>query len=231
MQKEHWCVRMPKISVVIPAFNEEKHIRAGALEKIEADEIIVVNDGSTDNTEEAIKKAMSRDERITLISYEQNRGKGYAMRQGALAAANDTIVFTESDRQFSHSDIPKLAQALENADIVIGKRENKHSIPNRRRMNLFLTKLATFLATGHWYHDPLSGFRAIRKKDFEALGLHEDRFNIEAEMNTKAIWRGLRRIKYVPVIVTYHSKEFNKFNWKDAKSLAKYLTRAVFRHA
>jgi len=218
-----------KTSVIIPAYNEEEHIKKGALNGINAHEIIAVNDGSQDNTAQELKKWAKKSKKNKIVSYKKNRGKGYAMRAGARKATGDIIVFTESDRQFSHDDIPRLVSALQDADLVISRRKNRSVIPKRRKFNIFMTQLATWMATGIWFTDPLSGFRAIRRSDFKKLKLTEDRFNIESEMNIKAARTGLKNIDYVPVHVTYHSKEFNKFNWKSARQLIWYLVKAVLR--
>jgi glycosyltransferase involved in cell wall biosynthesis len=218
-----------KLSVVIPAFNEEKHI-AKVLRDLKAadyvDEIIVVNDGSTDKTETIAKRAG-----VKVISYGCNRGKGYAMRYGAERVSGDYFVFFEGDDQLYVDDIKKIREKLKTNDMVVGKR-NFDVIPWPRRVNNVLTTFALFLATFRVIRDPVSGFIGFNKKKFLSLKLRENRFNIEAEINYKAAKRRFR-VAYIDERVKYHTKKafaFNKFSWKSNYLLIAYLAKKVFRY-
>ncbi len=120
-----------KISLIIPMYNE-KSIVNNALdtfgsymkERFADWELIFVDDGSADGCGEVIEKASASDERIKLISYQPNRGKGYAVRQGMLAATGDIAVFTDCDNAYGTDVIGKIYDMFEKseADVIVGSR-------------------------------------------------------------------------------------------------------------
>jgi len=126
----------PELSVVIPAYNEAERI-GPTLEAISSHlnergvsyEIIVVNDGSTDTTEQVVRSYAQADARVRLISYDPNRGKGYAVRKGMIEARADDALFTDADLATPIEELGKLQQAAKNGcDVVIGSRALKDSI-------------------------------------------------------------------------------------------------------
>ncbi len=122
------------LSIVIPAYNEEKRV-LGTLSRIidyfknrsEVYEIIVVNDGSIDKTKELIEN-FSKNNNIKLISYEPNRGKGFAVRTGVLNSKGELILFTDADLATPIEEYEKLLSYIRNGyDIAIGSRALKES--------------------------------------------------------------------------------------------------------
>lgn len=220
-----------RVSVVIPAFNEERTISKviDALKHAAvSDEIIVVDDGSTDNTPKIVREKAKSMKSLKLISNAKNRGKGAAMRVGLDAAHGDAIVFFDADGQFDPSEIPKLVSALKDSDIAMGARDLS-KIPWPRKPTNALAKLAVMMATGKNLADPLCGFRAARKQALKGLKLGEDRFTVESEMNLKAV-RGRLRLSHVPISVTYSNGwRFNKLNSGQSGELALYLVKSVLR--
>jgi dolichyl-phosphate beta-glucosyltransferase len=123
-------LRKMNYSIVIPAYNEAKRL-GPTLEKVLAyvqqqgwdAEVIVVNDGSKDNTAEIVRAFAERNPYLRLVENPGNRGKGYSVRNGMLKARGDVIVFTDADLSSPIEEMPKLLQALERgADIAIGSR-------------------------------------------------------------------------------------------------------------
>lgn len=206
------------ISVVIPAYNEERRL-GSVLEKIEGcDEVIVVDDGSNDGT-----VAVARKHGALVVRHGTNLGKGAAMATGAKAANGDSIVFLDADGQFDPAQIPLLISRLGKHDMVIGTRDMS-SVPWNRQVTNMLTKVGLFLATGKKVADPLSGFRAVRKSAFMKLRLNSSRFEVEYEMLYKALRAGLR-IAEVPVNVRYLGG--SKLNFRHGLTLVSFIARSV----
>lgn len=216
------------LSVVIPAYNEEKHIDS-VLTKLEevsyVNEIIVVDDGSTDNTSKIVKKH----KKIKLLQYGGNKGKGYAMRYGASQVTSPYFVFFEADDQLFVDDIKKIKQKLEQGyELVVGKR-NSTIIPWPRRFNIYMSSFALFLATGKIIKDPLSGFLGFKTSSFKKLALEKNRFEIESELRFKAVKQGFKTA-YIKEKVKYHSNkliDFNKLNWKFSFKIFLYQAKLV----
>lgn len=135
-----------KLSIVMPAYNEGKNIYNNLLETIKVIgsfhknfEIIAVNDGSSDNTEQEIKRAEEADLHITSISYFPNRGKGMAIKEGVRKSQGEYIVFLDSDLDISPIHIKSFLEKMEETRVeaVIGSKLHKDSkvnYPKRRKI-------------------------------------------------------------------------------------------------
>ncbi|MEM4247536.1 MAG: glycosyltransferase family 2 protein [Candidatus Woesearchaeota archaeon] len=118
-----------KISVVIPAYNEEKRL-PNALKQVQNYlkrknwdyEILVVDDGSRDRTKNIVKAAMKNNRRIKLLEHGPNRGKGYSVRQGMLSAKGDWLLFTDADMSAPMREFDKFLKYMKDYDIIIGSR-------------------------------------------------------------------------------------------------------------
>ena len=181
----------PRVSIIIPTLNEEKGIKDTIQEipdSIKAySEIIVVDGLSEDNTTSEAEKANAQ------IVIETKKGKGTAMRSGAEYAKGEFLIFMDGDGTYPSDAIPQFVNLLEESDLVIG-----NIVPFLKKLNgkgieqlyvYFSTKLTNLLFSifGISLEDPLDGMRAIRKVDFQRLNLESDGFEIEAEMNIKAV--------------------------------------------
>ena len=152
-----------KVSVIIPAYNEE-NIISEVLDNLmplaEANgwELIVVDDGSTDET---AKIASGRN--VNVISHPDNRGYGRSLKTGLAVASGDIVVIMDSDGQHDHNDIPRLLDHIDNYDMVVGQRiKGSHSQWTRRPGKWLLGKVANFL-TDRKIPDLNSGLRAYQK--------------------------------------------------------------------
>ena len=122
---------MNSISIVVPAFNEQSHIKPTVeticlfMDGADRDyEVIVVDDGSADGTVDTARAVAASGKPLTIVSYEPNRGKGYAVRQGVMKSVKDTILMTDADLSAPIDQLFKLENALgESFDIVVGSRE------------------------------------------------------------------------------------------------------------
>jgi len=156
------------ISVVIPAYNEELAI-GGDLKAIQTAmdgtgleyEIIVVDDGSTDRTTEVVREFP----RVRLLSHPNNRGTGAARTTGLRAAKGDIILMTDADGTYPNQDMPRMLQALEGYDMVIGARKKEAGTVKwlRAPAKHFIRLFASYL-TATRIPDLNSGFRGFRKQ-------------------------------------------------------------------
>jgi len=186
------------VSIVLPAKNESAAIGetvAGIFQHYPDAEVIVIDDGSSDNTVEIVRSAGA-----TVISHPYSKGNGAAIKTGARAAAGDVIVFMDGDGQHAPSDIPRLLARLdEGYDLVVGARQaGSQASIGRSLANGFYNKLATFM-TGHRVEDLTSGFRAVRADKFrEFLYLLPNGFSYPTT-STMAFFRAGYSVAYEPI--------------------------------
>ena len=195
---------MAKITAIMPAYNEELCISGIILgSKKYVDHVIVVDDGSTDNTAEIAELAGAE-----VIRHPFNKGKGAALKTGFKAAIGSEIILTlDSDGQHNPNEIPKLITPIINgsADIVNGSRYingNKKDTPSYRRIGQTVLDKATNLGSGLDITDSQSGFRAFTGHSLPAFRFNNSDFAIESEMLMDASNAGLR-IKEVEIGVRY----------------------------
>lgn len=151
-----------KVVTIIPAFNEELFIENVIKEASKHSDVIVIDDGSNDNTFKISSKYASK-----VIKHQNNNGKGAAIKSGLKMALDnnyDSIVLMDGDGQHNPCFIPLLASKLRNADLVIGSRflekENLNMPLQRRLSNKITTKLINY-ATGYHITDSQSGYRSF----------------------------------------------------------------------
>jgi glycosyltransferase involved in cell wall biosynthesis len=187
----------------IPAYNEASYIGSIVLQARQCvDEVIVVDDGSSDNTARVAEFAGA-----TIIRHDENRGKGAAI-QSILAEAKkrnpDVLVLLDADSQHDPNEIPILIKPIsEGFDLVIGSREAQNDkTPRYRRIGKKVILHSTRLASKANIFDTESGFRALSPKAINELDLKENGFAIESEMITRAAAKNLR-ITEVPISNIY----------------------------
>ncbi|MBC7248491.1 MAG: glycosyltransferase family 2 protein [Actinobacteria bacterium] len=158
------------VSIIIPAYNEEEAI-ADDIETILATmketsyrwELIVVNDGSTDRTREIVERYPE----VRLVNHPYNLGGGAARNTGIRRARGDIVVIADGDGTYPLQDIPRLVEALEDYDMVVGARTKEAGTMKllRTPAKWFIRKLAEFM-TNSRIPDLNSGMRAMRKETF-----------------------------------------------------------------
>ena len=199
---------MNKITVGIPAFNEEKNIAAIiiGLKKI-TDKIMVCNDGSTDSTGEIAKELGA-----IVINHEKNLGYGAGIKSIFLKAKemkSDMLVTVDADGQHDVRDITKIVTPIQEdkAEIVIGSRflEKVENIPEYRKFGIKLITKVTNLSLSQSLTDSQSGFRAYSKKVLEKLVLSDKGMGISTEILIKANNFNFR-IGEVPIKVSYEGE-------------------------
>jgi glycosyltransferase involved in cell wall biosynthesis len=172
----------PTYSIVIPAYNESARLGA-SLEKVLSyvhaqgwdAEVIVVNDGSRDNTAEIVLNFMAKDSMLKLLENPGNRGKGYSVRNGMLHAQGRIILFSDADLSSPIEEAPKLLNALEaGADIAIGSRWLQAETQTQRQplhRQLFgrIFNLMLRVSLGLQFADTQCGFKAFKRAAAQAI--------------------------------------------------------------
>ena len=202
---------MPLLSVIVPVYNEAKTIRE-ILEKIIAldidKEIIVVDDGSTDDTGKALREIKYLN--LKVIHHTTNRGKGAAFLSGLAHAVGEYVIIQDADLEYDPADYHKLLQALSNnaADIVLGARFMKgyKGLLVHRLGNQFLTKLVNFFFNAN-LNDCFTCYKLFRRDMINSLGLKAQGFDIEIEILAKALKKKMR-IK--EEFVAYHPRSYSE---------------------
>lgn len=199
-----------KVALLVPAYNCEKTIESvvNSLLKYTSN-ILVVNDGSTDRTQNILSKF---GDKITLISYEKNRGKGYALKKGfdkCVEMGFDYALTLDSDGQHAASDIPAFMEALqENPDtLLLGARSFDN--PNMPQGNVFANKFSNFwftVQTAHKLSDTQTGYRLYPLKKMKKMRPTTHRYEAELELLVRCAWRNIR-IASVPIQVYYPPQE------------------------
>ena len=220
-----------KLSIVIPAYNEGKTIHE-ILNKVKAvelinhisKEVILVNDFSTDNTEEAILKYRDENPELNIqyYSHEKNMGKGAALHTGIQQATGDYTIIQDADLEYDPEEFNILLKPVVNgvADVVYGSRFMGgnphrilffwHSIGNK-----FLTFLSNMF-TNLNLTDMETCYKMFNTKTLQSLDLKEKRFGFEPEVTAKIA--RIPKIRIYEVGISYYGRTFEegkKINWKD----------------
>ncbi len=224
--------------IIIPAYNEEKTlgIVIDGLRKYNYENIVVVNDCSTDNTEKiALQKG------AIVLNHIINRGQGatlatgteYALRQGA-----DIIVHFDADGQMQAEDIVALTEPLikKEADITLGSRflTKKSNIPTSIRIVLLLGRIFLRTLYGVKLTDPQSGFRALSRKAAQRIEIKQDRAEHASEILIEMFKKKLV-CKEVPVTIKYtdysqQRTQHGKFHfWSGIKIATRVILKRLFR--
>jgi glycosyltransferase involved in cell wall biosynthesis len=218
-------MRVKKISIIIPAFNEEltiaktiKLVSSTNISRIKK-EIIVVNDGSTDRTLAAIKSVKSG--KIQIIHKRKNEGKGAAIRDALRIASGDVMVIQDADLEYNPQEIIELLNPIKNglADVVYGSRFTGRG-PHRVLLfwhmigNKFLTLLSNTL-TNLNLTDMETCYKIFTKDVAKKLRLKENRFGFEPEFTIKV---AKMRVRIYEIGISYLGRSYSegkKINWKD----------------
>ena len=222
---------MPVLSIVIPAYNEEaflgtliERILAVPVEKLGfTKEILVVNDGSRDETAEIARSFADRYREVRSFS-QDNQGKGKAVRHGIREATGDYILVQDADLEYDPQDYLALLEGLRQADVVygsrtLGQRRNQPAFtlfPGRHKEQGFgpwmagvLLTLWTALLYGRWITDTLTAYKLYPAQTVKDMRLETTGFETDHEITAKLIRQGLRIVE-VPIRYYPRSREEGK---------------------
>lgn len=208
-----------KISILIPAYNEELYIQQimGEIKSIDLvplgiseKEILLINDGSTDKT---VEKAVSVIPSTKVIHHSKNQGKGAALSSGLQHATGDIILIQDADMEYSPTLYPILLEPIlkENVDVVYGSRFLGRSRPGNMKLPYFLAnKMGTLLINlmnGIYLTDPMTCFKVFKRHVIEGMALTSKGFGTDAELTAKVTKRGF---KIKEVAIPYKARTFKE---------------------
>ena len=183
----------PNLSVVLPAYNEEKTINqvldrtASAIKKTGLRyELIVVDDGSKDNTRKKVLWTCKTNESVRLVGYANNTGKGFALTRGFFNSLGDLIVFLDADTDVEPERVLNFVEALKGADLVIASKrhpQSKIDAPFARKFLSYGFNLIVRVLVGLENEDTQTGLKAVKKKAllqvFPLLSVKRYAFDVE----------------------------------------------------
>lgn len=213
-----------KICVVMPTYNN-----AGTLADVVSEvlkitpDLIVVNDGSTDDSSRILSEFENR---VNVVSYPKNKGKGYALKRGfkrALEAGYEYVITIDSDGQHYPSDIPHFVEAIAKYPdtLIVGERDLSKVDINGK--SSFANKFSNFwfcLQTGNHLRDTQTGYRAYPLKHLYGLGLLTSRYEAELELMVFASWNGVK-LKSIPIKVYYPPQSERVSHFRPVKDFAR----------
>lgn len=220
------------VSVVLPVYNEKGHLHQ-ELDRISAAldqspysyELIVVDDGSTDGSSEALLEI----DGIRLLRFARNRGSGSARRAGTRAAMGKVVVWTDVDMSYPNDDIPLLVKSMEGFDQVVGARtteEGTHKVA-RVPAKWFIRKLASYLSKTR-IPDLNSGFRAFRRDvALQYLHLLPAGFSCVTTITMAFLCNGYT-VEYIPIEYEKRAGKSKFHWWRDTKRYGQQVLRLIF---
>ncbi len=222
-----------KLSIIIPVYNEEKTINE-LLNKVYRiklptslkKEIIVVDDGSTDNTKKVLSGFKIKNSKFKILRHEKNKGKGAAIRTGIEKATGDLIIIQDADLEYDPVDYLRLLKPIleDKVEVVYGTRlanyplkffgKEKTVLPSHLIANKFLTFL-TNLLYGSKLTDMETGYKIFKSTVLRKISIKSNGFDIEPEITAKILKLNIPIIE-VPIVTkprTY--QEGKKIGWTD----------------
>jgi dolichol-phosphate mannosyltransferase len=217
---------MPVLSIVIPAYNEGAFIGT-LIDRILAvpveclgfeKEVIVVDDGSKDNTGEIARGFEQRHKQVHCFTQTPNQGKGKAVRRGIQEATGDYILIQDADLEYEPKDYVHLLEGLSRGDVVYGSRTLGQRVrrngwklfPGRHPQQAFgpwiagvLLTLWTALVYGRWITDTLTAYKLYPAQVVKTMELRTSGFETDHEITAKLI---RRRLRIVEVPIEYYPR-------------------------
>ena len=223
-----------KLSIIIPCFNEEKTIEKIVNKVNETckylNEIIVIDDKSTDNSLDILNKLLHEKKINLLIKNTKNYGKGYSVKQGILNSKGDIILIQDADLEYDPSDYPKLVEPILSnlADVVFGSRflgsEIKRVLFFWHSLGNYILTFLSNMFTNLNLTDMENCYKVFRSDIIKKIIIKENRFGIEPELVAKI--SKIKNIRIYEVSVKYFGRKYSegkKITWKDGFSAVRCI--------
>lgn len=189
---------MVSVSVFFPCYNEQGNVgrtvenALRVMEKLDADfEIVIVDDGSSDDTGRIADEIAGRDNRVKVVHHERNLGYGAALQSGFAAATKELVFYTDGDGQFDMNEMPPLLPLMERWDIVSCYRLNRRD-PLIRKVNAWAWTKLVCLLFGLKIRDIDCAFKLYKREIFDRIELSSTGALIDAEVLARAARKGYR---------------------------------------
>jgi glycosyltransferase involved in cell wall biosynthesis len=211
-----------RISIIIPVYNEEHSIQEIVKKIISlefnqfAKEIIIIDDGSTDNTSKILKN-FQKYEDLKIVTHRKNLGKGMALRRGIEDSTGEVIAFQDSDFEYDPEELPKLIDQIRGGEYVVYGSRFLGTVKGMSFIFFIGNKFLTFLTRllyGVSITDMETGFKVFRREVLENMSLQSKGFEIEPELTAKVLKKGYR-IKEIPINYVGREKEQKKITVRD----------------
>ncbi len=224
-----------KLSVIIPSYNEAKTLPTiiGRILRVKLGfkkEIVIVDDGSNDNTQIVLNKFKDKRE-IKVLVNKKNLGKGTSIIKALKVVSGDLILIQDADLEYNPTDIPRLLEPFKNksTQVVYGSRVLSKNPISHWTYNLggrFVTMVTNFLYNTHITDEP-TGYKVFRSKLLKKIKLNSHRFEFCPEITAKV---SKLKIKIVEVPISYkpRSVKEKKIKWHDGFSAIYYLFKYRF---
>ncbi|MBD2754759.1 glycosyltransferase family 2 protein [Spirosoma validum] len=209
-----------RVFILIPSYNEEKVIRQTIRSLGNAYDIVLIDDASTDDTENAV-----RDLPIYYLRHEINLGQGAALQTGmefARQQGADIVVHFDADGQHNPDDIDRFIQVLktQSVDVVLGSRflrkEDLLAIPRLRRILLRVARIVNGLLSGLWLSDAHNGFRVMNRRALAGIQLKENRMAHATEILMQIRRKQLRYVEQPTHIIYTEYSQVKGQRWQGA---------------
>ena len=224
-----------KLSVIIPVYNEEKTILS-ILNKVQAldiikKEIIIVNDGSNDNTKNILEKIKNKN--VKIFHHIKNQGKGAAIRTGITKTTGDIIIIQDADLEYDPTDYGKLLSPMINrgASVVYGTRMFSLSKKDMQTMHYFGNRFLTFITNvlyGSKISDMETCYKVFKSEVIKNINLRATGFDFEPEITAKLL---KKEYKIYEVPIKFKPRSFTegkKITWFDGLKAVYYLIKYRF---
>jgi glycosyltransferase involved in cell wall biosynthesis len=229
-----------KISVVIPVYNEEDNIEKviNAVNEVDIGaekEIIIVDDGSIDKTQQILDSLGKNNPQIKIFFHKKNQGKGSALKTAFKNVTGDIIIIQDADLEYDPKEYPNLLGPIinHNADVVYGSRlSGGRTVRVHMFWHKFGNNLLTFL-TNLLYNTTLSdmetGYKVFKKEVIDDINIQSRDFTVEAEFTAKILKRNKYKVYETPI--SYYGRNYlegKKIRWYHAISAIWALIKYKF---